>query len=79
MTKTPLPKELRVGATRFSRGVALEVAQECIDRHIARYREIERVLEMGLRLGESGKHGDGDKCPTCHFVREARKALAGWG
>lgn len=47
-----------------------------------RYREMQAeneqlrlALEMGLQLGESGKHGDGKNCPTCHFVREARAAL----
>ena len=40
-----------------------------------RASELERVLRMGLQLGESGGHGSGNKCPTCHFVREARKAL----
>lgn len=41
------------------------------------YKPIVAALRMGLQLGESGKHGDGERCPTCHFVREARKALAG--
>jgi hypothetical protein len=39
---------------------------------IAALRE---VLQMGVQLCESGGHGRGDKCPTCHFMREAQKAL----
>ena len=38
-----------------------------------RYRT---ALNIGLQLAESGAHGSGPDCPTCHFVREARKA---WG
>lgn len=40
-----------------------------------RYAPVVAALRMGLQLGESGKHGRGRSCPTCHFVREARKAL----
>ena len=32
------------------------------------------ALRFALRLSEDGKHGDGE-CPTCYFVRDARKAL----
>lgn len=41
-------------------------------KEIAALRE---VLQMGVQLCESGGHGRGDKCPTCHFMREAQKAL----
>lgn len=34
------------------------------------------ALRIGLELGERGNHGERDNCPTCHFVREARKALS---
>lgn len=61
---------------------SLEHALGCLGTELEeaeKYRaEIERLrlaLEMGLQLGESGKHGDGKNCPTCHFVREARAAL----
>lgn len=37
--------------------------------------QLRDALRIGLELGESGGHGTGANCPTCHFVREARKAL----
>lgn len=70
-----LPQELRVGVTRFQAGVTVDTAQGAIDRLYIRYLAVEKALAMGLQLGESGKHGDGESCPTCHFVRVAREAL----
>jgi hypothetical protein len=70
-----LPQELRVGVTRFQAGVAVDTAQGAIDRLYSRCLAVEKALTMGLQLGESGNHGDGDACPTCHFVRVAREAL----
>lgn len=73
---TKLAQNIRVGAVRFNAGCDTETAQGAIDRLYARYRAIEDALRIGLDLGESGKHGEGSNCPTCHFVREARKALS---
>jgi len=70
-----LPAELRVGHLRFAAGCSIDTAQGAIDRLKARHDRLEAALRMGLQLGESGKHGDGDTCPTCHFVKETKKAL----
>lgn len=59
-----LPAKLHVEQTRDT----MEEAADKIER-------LRLALEMGLQLGESGKHGDGKNCPTCHFVRAARAAL----
>jgi hypothetical protein len=57
-----------------------ELAAMIMDTDLPKRLEAENAklrsaLQMGLDLGESDKHGDGPSCPTCHFVREARKAL----
>jgi hypothetical protein len=36
---------------------------------------LEAALQMGIQLCASGGHGDGEQCPTCHFMREAQKAV----
>ncbi len=49
------------------------------DEKMAMAHEIGRlrtVLKMGVQLCESGGHGKGEQCPTCHFMREAQAALA---
>lgn len=38
--------------------------------------KLRAVLKMGVQLCESGGHGKGEKCPTCHFMRVAQAALA---
>jgi hypothetical protein len=74
----PMPEVgWRVGVTRFEAGVAHATVQGAINRMYERMCKIETALRMGIQLGESGGHGDGESCPTCHFVREARKAI-GW-
>jgi len=46
-----------------------------IERLEAQNKQLRTALLMGVQLCESGGHGKGDKCPTCHFMREAQKAL----
>jgi hypothetical protein len=33
------------------------------------------ALKMGIQLCETGGHGDGESCPTCHFMRVAQEAI----
>jgi hypothetical protein len=69
---------------------ALESAEAEIERLYEERMKLDRVvtaqydgneylrsaLQMGVQLAESGGHGNGDNCPTCHFMREAKIALA---
>ena len=49
-------------------GCDCTIAEQAIDRLML-------ALTQGLQLAESGGHGKGVTCPTCHFVRHARHAL----
>lgn len=58
---------------------AVEAVYDFFGRAFAASPQIISALRMGLQLGESGQHGAGKSCPTCHFVQEARKALGRLG
>lgn len=65
--QTHYEAEVVEGATSYVISLMKEAA--------AKIETLEAALQMGIQLCESGGHGAGEKCPTCHFMREAQRAI----
>lgn len=51
------------------------ITKQALSNRDALIETMRLALQSGIDLAESGGHGSGADCPTCHFVRQAKRAL----